>query len=176
MQKKKHCVCLALNSLWFLHPTIIAIWQNNYTHAMLSFCACVFSILHWTNYSQYSKWFWIDIGVANTTVVYYIYHTPLDIRPFQLACITSAGVFFAHACRYPVGCYRGLASHVWFRYLTYNAMMRNFQPWSMIAWYFSTLIYIVSIACAYQEVFSFQLLLECFGLVMLGCVVNWRLS
>ena len=148
--QRLHCCCLARTSLWIALPAWYAYKEDLYCHALIILLASCFSILHWTHYTLYSKWFWLDIFWANATILYILYNTPPHRLAFQLSWIISAGVFFIHACINPLGTSRGLASHVWFRYLTYCGAMGSFMEWScyMLLWH--SLCYLLTIGLSYH--------------------------
>lgn len=143
--QQNHCLCMAHTSLWFVIPALHAHIQQQYTHALLSILACIFSIVHWTHYQLYSRWFWLDIACVNLTILCYLYNAPPHIFPVQVSCIACAGVFFVHACVNELGSYRGLATHLWFRYLCYCGMMVNVVDWSFRHLLWHTMMYVMSI-------------------------------
>lgn len=148
--QQNHCRCLAHTSLWLVHPAFYAYIQQQYIHALLSILACIFSIIHWTHYKLYSRWFWLDIACANLTILCYLYHAPPHLLSTQVSCIACAGVFFVHACVNELGSYRGLAAHLWFRYLCYCGMMTNFVDWSFRHLLWHAMLCVVSILLSCQ--------------------------
>ena len=143
-----HCLCLAYNSLWLLVPTLFAVYDAMYTHALLTALTGVCSIVHWLFYRPFHLWFWLDVGCANVTIVYYLTNAPPNMLLNQLLCMGTASVFFLHACWHPVGSYRGLAAHLCFRYFCYCGMMVLYVHCTIVSFVFYSILYVSSVLCS----------------------------
>ena len=145
--KNIHYKCLSSTSIWILVPGFLCLYNKLYINTLLFVFTCLFSILHWTWYNVNSIRHNLDIFFATTMIIYH----SLDLiqnfsnNYFLIFLIANALLFFNLACYYPVGTYKGLISHLLFRYFAYWYVLLNYVKFDYNIYFMNTILYILSI-------------------------------